>query len=227
MGTKTRLATERISAALFGAAKQAVLRLLFEHADERFYQRQIVRELGVGSGAVQRELRRLADCGILVRSVEGRQTYYQANRDSPVFDDLRGLIRKTFGIAGVLQTSLATLGRRIRLAFVYGSIASHAEGAGSDVDVMVVGDHIGLAETVSALRTAQHELRREVNPTVYRTDEFRRKLVAGQHFVSSVVAGPKIFLIGDERELARLAKGRLAEAASDEPTRDRRAVPAG
>lgn len=224
MGAKTPKPREPISDALFGAARQAVLRLLFGHVEERFYQRQIVRDLALGYGAVQRELRRLTDSGILKRVVEGRQTYYQANPECPVFEELRGLIRKTFGVTDVLGAALAPISEQIRVAFVYGSIAEGREQAESDVDVMVVGDAVKPSDVYAAIRPAQERLRREVNTKVYHTEEFCRKLAAGQHFVRSVVAGSKIFLVGSERELTELAKGRVVEEAPDESPRNRRTV---
>jgi predicted nucleotidyltransferase len=211
-----------IGAALFSATRQAVLRLLFGHAGERFYQRQIIRIAGLGSGAVQRNLQQLTRAGILLRTVEGRQTYYQANRACPVFDELHGLIRKTFGVAQVLKDSLAALVGEVQVAFIYGSLATGGETAASDVDVMVVGEGISLQDVVSALTEAQRELRREVNPSVYRTEEFCRKLAGGHHFLSSVVAGPKIFLIGDEGELTRLAQVRMTRPASPSESSKRR-----
>lgn len=224
MGAKAKSPVEPIADALFGATRQAVLRLLYGHVEDRFYQRQIVRDVALGYGAVQRELGRLTDCGILKRVVEGRQTYYQANRDCPVFEELRGLIRKTFGVADVLREALGPIAEQVRVAFIFGSVAKGREVAESDVDVMVVGDAVKPSEVHAAIRPAQEQLRREVNSKVYHTDEFRRKLTAGQHFVSRVAAGPKIFLVGDERELAKLGKDRVAEAAPDEPARNRRAV---
>jgi predicted nucleotidyltransferase len=212
---------DAIGGALFGATRQAVLRLLFGHSDRRFYQRQVIRLVGLGSGAAQRELEQLVAAGILTRAVEGRQTYFQANRECPVFDELSGLIRKTFGAPKVLQEALAALGGAVQLAFIYGSVAAGTETAASDVDIMVVGPRTSLEEVASALAQAERELGREVNPSVYRAGEFRRKLVEGHHFLSSVVAGSKIFLIGDAHELARLAQIRMAQGAQDEPTGDR------
>jgi len=211
-----------MGAALFGATRQAVLRLLFGHTDQRFYQRQIIRSLGLGSGTVQRELEQLVNAGIVTRTVEGRQTYFQGNRGCPVFEELHGLVRKTFGVAQVLSEGLAKLGGKLQLAFVYGSISAGSETAASDVDIMLVGKEISLHDAVSALGDAQRELRREVNPSVYRTEEFCRKLAEGHHFLSDVVAGPKIFLIGDENELARLAQIRMAQGAQDKPPGNRR-----
>ena len=219
---RSTLVVDYVGAALFGATRQAVLRVLFGHSDQRFYQRQIIRSLGLGSGAVQRELDQLVCAGILTRTVEGRQTYFQANRECPVFEELHGLIRKTFGVAQVLRDGLVPLEKRVRLAFIYGSIAAGSETAASDIDVMVVGDEISLQDVVSALTNAQRELGREVNPSVYRTEEFCRKLAGGHHFLSSVAAGSKIFLIGDENELGRLAQIRTAQGAQDKSARDRR-----
>jgi predicted nucleotidyltransferase len=224
MGITATGSESTIGAALFGATRQAVLRLLFGHCDQRFYQRQIIRSCRLGSGTVQRELEQLARAGILARTVEGRQTYFQANRQCPVFEELRGLVRKTFGIAEVLERGLAALAGKVQIAFLYGSMASGNETAGSDVDVMVVGERVSMDEVVAALAEAQRDLGREVNPSVYRTGEFCRKLAQGQHFLSGVVSGPKIFLIGGENELARLAGIRMAQGAQDQPGRNRRSA---
>jgi hypothetical protein len=118
MGTNETQASEPLADALYGDALQAVLRLLYGHPDERFYQRQIIDALGLGHGSIQRELQRLTQSGILTRVVEGRQTYFQANRACPIFEELRGLIRKTFGVADLLRVGLRPLARRIRSAFI-------------------------------------------------------------------------------------------------------------
>lgn len=228
MGPRLASDGNGIGAALFGAARQAVLRILFGHADRRFYQRQLIRSLGVGNGAVQRELARLAQAGILIRTVEGRQTYFQANSQCPVFAEIRDLSRKTFGVADALREALQPLTGSIRLAFVYGSVAAGTEKSDSDIDVMVVGDRLSLDEVVTALAPAQSSLGREVNPSVYETGEFCRRLAEGKHFISSVVAGPKVFLKGDQVELNGLAQVRVdprapAQQAGDRgPVRSRR-----
>src|SRR5215217_856653 len=122
MGSAAITGIDPIGSALFGTTKQAVLRLFFMHPDERFYQRQVIRLLAMGSGAVQRELEQLAAAGILLRTVEGIQTYYQVNRTCAVFEELRGLIRKTFGVVEILRAGLSTIADRIYMAFVYGSV---------------------------------------------------------------------------------------------------------
>ncbi|MBM3739610.1 MAG: ArsR family transcriptional regulator [Acidobacteria bacterium] len=200
MGTQQNGARTVLGDALFGATRQRVLALLSGHPDQRFYQRQIIRSVGLGSGGVQRELDQLSDAGILVRTTEGHQTYFQANRECPIFDELRRIVRKTFGLSQVLVDALAPLQGRIEIAFVFGSIASGSENASSDIDLMIVGD-VQLVEVVTAIAEAQRELGREVNPSIYPHDEFCRKLAAGHHFITQVIESPKLFLIGDEQQL--------------------------
>jgi predicted nucleotidyltransferase len=169
-------------------------------------------------------LQRLTGAGVLTRTVEGRQVYFQANGQCPVFEELRALVRKTFGVAQALKHALESIAGRVRLAFIFGSIAAGTETSASDVDVLIVGDDISLADVVSAIAEAQRDLGREINPSVYPTGEFCRKLAEGQHFLSSVAAGPKILLIGDERDLTRLAQIRVPQKAQNKPPGNRRSV---
>lgn len=206
MGTKSE--ASGLSATLFGKTRRAIFSLLFTHADEAFYLRQLVRAAGVGLGAVQRELNQLTEAGIIRRSVRGRQVYFQANPDCPIFEELKNLVTKTAGVADVLKAALAPLADRIRIALIYGSVARGKEKRASDVDLLVVGD-AAFSEIVSALAAAQQTLRREVNPTVYPPGEFTSKLAAGHHFLKTITKNERLFLIGDERELARLAQKRL------------------
>jgi predicted nucleotidyltransferase len=216
-----------IAGALFGATRQALLRILFGHADRRFYQRQLISMAGLGSGAVQRELANLTEAGILTRTVEGHQTYYQVNTACPVYGELSAIARKTFGIADVLRRALEPFASSIQVAFVYGSIAEGREKAGSDVDLMIVGDAVQMDDVVSATSEAEQALGREVNPSVYHTTEFCRKLTEGHHFLSRVLDGPKIFLIGDDGELTRLAQIRMADGAPSQPPGNRRSLRGG
>jgi len=226
MGTNTTVGPSH-AFALFGLVRRAVLRILFSNPGERFYQRRIIQMAGLGSGAVQRELARLTSGGILNRTVEGRQTYFEVNSKCPVYAELRGLVRKTFGIGHVLADALRPIGASVRIAFVYGSIAEGTETAASDIDVMVIGDKPSFESVVAALTKAQAELGREVNPAVYDVHEFRRKLGEGHHFLTSVVKRPRLFLVGDEVELGGLAKERLAQRAQVKPPRNRRPARSG
>jgi predicted nucleotidyltransferase len=211
MGTHT-LSRPDTSGALFGKARQAVLRLLFSHPDESFYVREIVRASAAGQGAVQRELDSLRRAGVVQRTVRGNQVFYQANPDSPIFRELKSLILKTTGGAEVLRRALSPLAGRIRVAFMYGSMARGEQRRGSDVDLFVVGD-VSFADLVEALAPAQRKLAREINPVVYPISEFREKLSQKHHFITSVLRNPKLFLMGDERELAGLGSAGLDSGA--------------
>ena len=192
---------------LFGQTRRDVLALLLGRPDERFYLREILRAIGGGSGAVQRELKQLVEAGLVERKREGRQVYFSANRDATIFPELQAIIQKTAGAAEVLRTGLAPLLRkeRIAVAFVYGSVAGGTQTSASDVDLLILGDAT-LAEIIPAVRSAERRLGREVNPSVYPVKEFRKKLKTGGPFLKRVLAGPKIFIAGDDRELERLAR---------------------
>jgi uncharacterized protein len=198
-----------LGTALFGKIRRAVLSLLYARADEEFYIRYILRTVGAGHGSVQRELKRLAEAGILRRTARGRQVYYQANPDSPIFPELKSLIVKTAGIGDILLNALAPLAERIKIAFIFGSIAKGEETRRSDIDLLIIGD-VSFMDVVTSLQAAQKTTGREINPTVYPFKEFESKIETNQHFLATILDEPKLFLIGDENELSRLAKRRLA-----------------
>jgi len=190
---------------LFGSKLRAkVLSWLLCHPDERFFVRQLETILGEDIANLSRELARLAGMGILTSESEGREKYYRANTDCPIFPELQGLAIKTMGVADILMSALADVADRIQVAFIYGSFAQGEPRADSDVDVMIVGN-VRFTEVVSALAQAQQKLGREVNPTVYPAREFRGKVAGDHHFIKTVLRGPKILLIGDEDDLAGLA----------------------
>ena len=190
---------------LFGKTRQAVLALLYGQADSSFYTKQVLDTVKIGRGTVQRELKNLTDAGIITREVQGRQVYYRANEKCPIFNELKSIVRKTFGVADVIRQSLATVADKIRVAFIFGSIARSADDRKSDIDVMVVGA-ISFGDIVNLLSAAEEKLGREVNAVVYLISEFKQKVREYHHFVKTVLEGEKIFLIGDEGELARLVK---------------------
>lgn len=196
---------------LFGSQLRAkLIGFLMTHADERYFVRQIAALIHYDPTNVSRELTKLAKSGILISHRAGREKYYQANKSSSIFEELRSLAIKTSGLADVLRTALNPLSGKIRIAFIYGSFAAGRETAASDVDVMVIGE-APFKEVVHALQKAQSSLNREVNPTVYPVREFSDKMTQGHHFIADVVKGKKIFLIGDEHELARLASKPVAD----------------
>ena len=194
---------------LLGQTRSSVLSALFLHPEKSLHVRELARVTGASPGSLHRELRALSDLGLLLRQEVGRQVHYQANRQCPVFGELAGLLRKTAGVADVLRDALLPLGKRVALAFVYGSMAAGTERPGSDVDVMVLGD-VGFADVAMAFADVQATLAREVNPTPMSTADFARKFAEGDGFACSVAANPRIWLIGGEDDFAKLASYRQA-----------------
>jgi predicted nucleotidyltransferase len=190
---------------LFGKTRQAVLGLLYGQPDRSYYTNQIVDAVNSGSGTVQRELERLSEAGLVLREVQGRQVYYRANPDNPIFPEIKSIIRKTFGIAEVLRSALQPVADNIRSAFIFGSIARNTDDQASDIDVMVIGN-IGFGEIVDLLSPAETQLGREINAVVYPETEFQEKTRRDQYFVKTVMEGDKIFLIGNDDELRKLAR---------------------
>jgi len=154
---------------------------------------------------VQRELKNLTDTGIIIREVQGRQVYYRANARCPIFDELKNIVRKTFGMADIIRQSLATNADKIRVAFIFGSVARSTDDRRSDIDLMMVGK-ISFGDAVSLLTPVEQKLGREVNLVVYPIAEFKKKVKEDHHFVKTVLEDEKIFVIGDEDELRKLAE---------------------
>ena len=194
---------------LFGRTRGAILALLYGRADQSFYTRQIAREVDASVGAVQRELENLSKVGLIVRNSIGSQVFYQANRDAPIFQEMRALVNKTIGVFSVLRSALQSLSKQIVVAFVYGSVAREQETAQSDVDLLVVGKAT-LDDILSRLSTVEKSVGRPINPTVYSVAEFKSKLASGNHFLNAVLKGQKVFLLGDEDELRKMGGVRLA-----------------
>ena len=197
MGTKTTTAS--LGSALFGKTRLAILALLYGQIDRTFYLSEIVRLAGVGRGAVQRELARLTRVGLLTRTERGQQVHFQANAEAPVFDELKGLVRKTAGIVDLLRLALSPLAGRISSAYVYGSIARGEETATSDIDLLIVGD-VSLFDIVSATAGIRETLGRDLNPTVFPPAEYADKVRAKDHFLTTVLAGPRLHVIGGDDE---------------------------
>jgi len=190
---------------LFPEVRKKVLALLLSDPAQRWYLRDIERRTDLAIGTVRRELTGLAKAEIITKSKDGNRTYYQANTECPFFPELSGLLRKTAGFVYVLFEALKQLSDKVKIAFVHGSFATGAVRADSDVDLIVIGS-CSFAEVVDAISQTQDKLGREVNPSVYPVDEFRQKVASKHHFLSSVLSEPKVFLVGDENELGRLAQ---------------------
>lgn len=187
---------------LFPKVRAEVLgRLLL--SDRRWYGRELAQVTGMSHSTINTELKGLTAAGILLQERSGNRAYYRANQQSPLFPELRMLLIKTAGIADVLRDALEPIRDKVRVAFIYGSVARGEERADSDVDVMVIGDAT-FSDIVDSIHEAEKALRREVNPSIFPVVEYKTKLAKGHHFITNVTKGEKIFLIGDANGLAEL-----------------------
>jgi uncharacterized protein len=184
-------------------SKAEVLRLLFGVDPREFHLRELARQSKLALRTVQLEMARMVKAGLVTSRRDGNRLYYQANRNSPVYPDLRNLVLKTTGLANVLGTALRQPG--VELAFVFGSLAREDARPESDVDLMVIGA-IGLRAVTSLLSGVSETLGREINPHVLTREVFAQRQRANDHFISSVLAAPRLFIIGSENELTELGK---------------------
>jgi DNA-binding transcriptional ArsR family regulator len=190
--------------ALLPKTRQGILAATLVQPKKAWYVSELARRMGVPSSSLQRELQDLTEAGILKTHRQGRMAYYQANTDSPLFPDLRGLMLKTAGLVDVLVDALKPVGGKLRVVFVYGSIASGQEQSDSDIDLMVIGK-VSPAELALPLRHARELIGREINPKVYTPAEFDKKRAAKNHFLTQVLDKPKLFILGNSNELGETA----------------------
>ena len=198
---ESAVALTGVAGALFTPVQQRVLGLLFGQPERKYQGNELIRLAGSGTGAVHRLVTRLAEAGLVAVERVGNQKYYRANRESPVFEELRGLVAKTAGLAIPLREALAPLAKGIDAAFVYGSLAKGTDRAGSDVDLMVISRKLEYAKLYEALQKAETALGRPVNPNLMTPQEWRKKRAERDSFAARIAAQPKIFVIGSEDEL--------------------------
>ena len=175
-----------------------IFRLLFGTNDKALHMRDIERRSGFVIGTIQGELKNLSKLDLVLKEIDGNRTYYRANKNHPLYNDIHNLVLKTTGLVDVLRNALET--QKIKLAFVFGSFAKGEESADSDIDLMVIGN-LGLRDITRLLSDTQEKIFREINPHVYSLKEFIKKYKENDHFVSQVAEGTKIFIIGSEDEL--------------------------
>ncbi len=196
---------------MFSPYRRQVLATLFLRPDERFHVRELERITGVSAGSLHRELKAMAESGLLLREKVGNQVFYQADAHCSIYEELAAIFRKTIGLTSLLKETLSDFGDRIHVAFVFGSMASGRQSARSDLDICVLGE-VSLLEVVTALSAVQEIVRREVNPVVMTTTKFSNLAVKGDRFATRVLSEPKLFVKANEDE--------LAELTADRPMRD-------
>lgn len=184
--------------ALFSKTQQKVLGLLFSTPDQSYYTNEIIRWAGLGKGTVTRELERFQTAGLIQSTRQGNQIHYQANSNCPIFNELVAITRKTFGVGDTIKTLLQPLHERIYSAFIYGSIAKNSATATSDIDLMLIGENLAYGEVMTLLESAEQQLGRQVNPSIYTPEDFHTKLAAANHFLTRVMEQGRIHILGEK-----------------------------
>ena len=200
--------------ALFTTTKQRVLGLLYGQPKRRFSVTELLTEAKGGAGAVQREIDRLEQAGLVTSEREGRQRWVQANRAAPIYAELSRIVQKTLLHGPMLATALKPLRKQIDYAFIYGSVAKRSDHAASDIDLMVIGKQIGLGDLYAVLAPVEAQLGRPIKPNVYTMDEMRERFTTGQSFIQRVVDQPKDWLIGTEDGFLQALQSTATESQS-------------
>lgn len=186
-----------LASALFSHTQQRVLGLLFGQPARSFYGAEVISMTGGGSGAIQRELARLTDVGLLTVEQRGHQKHYQANPTSPIYSELCSLVQKTMGLAEPLRNALADWQPRLAAAFVYGSVAKGEDTSSSDIDLMLIGEDLTYGDLFEDLEPLSGQWGRSINPSIYTANDWANRLAQGDAFASKVWQQPKIWLFGE------------------------------
>jgi DNA-binding transcriptional ArsR family regulator len=198
-----------LSLLLSSGVRAEIFRLLLGVKSGEVHVRELQRQSGFSLSAVRQELKLLERLGLVVSRVSGNRTYFSGNQSHPLYPEIHGLVLKTCGLTDLLREALGN--DPIRLAFVFGSIAGETESSESDIDLLVVGS-ISLRQLVSRLTGLSTKIGRELNPVVMTESEFAERCRKGDHFVSTVLSAPKMFLIGNTDELEAMAGTRMDSA---------------
>ena len=183
--------------------RSEIFRMLFGVNDEALHMREIERRSGLSIGTIQQEVKKLLRLNLIIKRKDGNRIYYQANKEHPLFAEIRSLVLKTVGLVDFFRKALEA-DPNIKLAFVFGSIARQEEKDKSDVDLMIIGD-IGMRQLTGLLSGVSGQVGREINPHALSIKEFLKRKKAKDHFLIQVLESPKLFIIGNENELAELA----------------------
>jgi len=194
---------------LSSRVRAEVFRLLFGVNESELHGRELARRSRVNESALRQELRKLKRIGLVRARRAGNRVYYRSNTDHPLYSEIHRLVLKTGGLVDVISEVLT--GARIKVAFVFGSVAEGKETASSDVDLMVVGS-LGLRELTSLLGRTAEKLEREINPHVLTEVEYQDRIERADHFVTNVLSGPKLFVVGSQDDLEAMGEERLAQA---------------
>lgn len=192
-----------IAAALFSESQSRIFRWLFGQPERTFHLSELRRLTGLGSASLQRELNRLAEAGLVRSERIGNLRCFQANSQSPIYNELIGLTRKTIGLQPQLREALLPLVPRLKAAWIFGSVAKQTDTVQSDIDIMLIGENLPLSDILEHILPLEAQLGRKINPTCYTPADFERRRAEADSFVNRILSQPVLPLIGDPNELGR------------------------
>ncbi len=187
-----------LSEILSSITRAEIFRLLFGLADQELHIREIQRRTGLNDSTIRQELSKLTRLDLVKARKDSNRIYYKANRANPLFTDLQSLVFKTTGLADILKNALQD--KKIRIVFVFGSIAEGKERAESDVDLFIIGEE-SLRKITEYLSGVSEIIEREINPHVMTQKEFQKRVQTSDHFITNIINSPKLFIIGTEHDL--------------------------
>jgi predicted nucleotidyltransferase len=192
---------EGLGDVLFTNTQQRIFACIFGQPDRSYFANELIKLTGAGSGAVQRELKRLTDSGLVTSEMRGNQRHFQANSQSPIFNELTQIVQKTFGLAHPIREALASYRDAIRCAFIFGSVAKRQDTVMSDIDLFVVSNELTYSDLINQLLGTEVKLGRGINTTIYTEPDVRKRISEGNAFLMRILEQPKIWIIGNESDL--------------------------
>jgi len=207
MGMNTKPSTNKpsdsvsLGGALFTTTQQRVLACLLGHPARSYFSNELIKLTGAGSGAVQRELKRLTESGLVTAEMRGNQRHFQANPHSPIFQEMVQIVQKTFGLAQPIREALVSFEDAIDCAFIFGSVAKKQDTAASDIDLFVISDKLSYSHLLNQLVATEEQLGRSINTTIYTPLDVRQRLQEGNALITRVFEQPKLWIIGGEADI--------------------------
>jgi len=187
---------------IFGRSKirKEIIGIYFSHPEKKYYIRQLAKIIKKPAAYVRKALLKLQEEGLLISEFQGKERYFYLNKENPLYAEIKKIVAKTMGAEGLLRKSLQKMGR-IEVAFIFGSFAREKEDGQSDIDLMILGNPKE-DKLVLAIVKLEKELNREINYHIYNPEEFNKKIKRKESFINSIIRHPKIFIIGDEKNLS-------------------------
>lgn len=192
---------EGLGGVLFTNTQQRVLACLFGQPERSYFANELINLTGAGSGAVQRELKRLSESGLVTSEMRGNQRHFQANPQSPIYQELTQIVQKTFGLAHPIREALAPYREAIQCAFIFGSVAKKQDTATSDIDLFVLSETLSNSDLINQLLATEVRLGRGINTIIYTSADVRQRLRDGNAFLTRILEQPKIWIVGNESDL--------------------------